>query len=114
MSSRRPLAANGRRTPEKFSDSFGDSAFRFVPFRSVSFRYCARLAKRRRATCADVAGVFWSERRDLNSGPPVPQTGALTGLRYAPTDAESISLTRISRNTFKIVGFRDCPLRQCP
>jgi hypothetical protein len=21
----------------------------------------------------------------LNSGPPVPQTGALTGLRYAPT-----------------------------
>ena len=28
--------------------------------------------------------VVWSERRDLNSGPPVPQTGALTGLRYAP------------------------------
>ena len=28
--------------------------------------------------------VCWSERRDLNSGPPVPQTGALTGLRYAP------------------------------
>ena len=26
----------------------------------------------------------WSERRDLNSRPPVPQTGALTGLRYAP------------------------------
>ena len=30
------------------------------------------------------SGVSWSERRDLNSGPPVPQTGALTGLRYAP------------------------------
>ena len=30
-------------------------------------------------------GLCWSERRDLNSGPPVPQTGALTGLRYAPT-----------------------------
>jgi hypothetical protein len=29
--------------------------------------------------------VRWSERGDLNSGPPVPQTGALTGLRYAPT-----------------------------
>jgi hypothetical protein len=29
-------------------------------------------------------GDQWSERRDLNSGPPVPQTGALTGLRYAP------------------------------
>src|SRR5438874_5828442 len=28
--------------------------------------------------------VGWSERRDLNPGPPVPQTGALTGLRYAP------------------------------
>ena len=27
----------------------------------------------------------WSERGDLNSRPPVPQTGALTGLRYAPT-----------------------------
>jgi hypothetical protein len=26
----------------------------------------------------------WSERRDLNPGPPVPQTGELTGLRYAP------------------------------
>ena len=30
-------------------------------------------------------GQEWSERRDSNSGPPVPQTGALTGLRYAPT-----------------------------
>lgn len=27
----------------------------------------------------------WSERGDLNSRPPVPQTGALTRLRYAPT-----------------------------
>ncbi len=26
----------------------------------------------------------WSERGDLNSRPPVPQTGALTRLRYAP------------------------------
>jgi hypothetical protein len=30
--------------------------------------------------------IYWSERRDLNSGPPVPQTGALTGLRYAPNE----------------------------
>ena len=29
--------------------------------------------------------VNWSERGDLNSRPPVPQTGALTELRYAPT-----------------------------
>src|SRR5690349_24650760 len=35
------------------------------------------LVRRLSATC-------WSERRDLNPGPPVPQTGALTGLRYAP------------------------------
>ena len=26
----------------------------------------------------------WSEREDLNLRPPVPQTGALTRLRYAP------------------------------
>ena len=38
----------------------------------------------------------------MNSGPPVPQTGALTGLRYAPTDAEIISFTRIGRN--KLTG----------
>jgi hypothetical protein len=29
-------------------------------------------------------GGCWSERGDLNSRPPVPQTGALTRLRYAP------------------------------
>jgi hypothetical protein len=34
-------------------------------------------------TVSEVVDV-WSERRDLNPGPPVPQTGALTGLRYAP------------------------------
>jgi hypothetical protein len=31
------------------------------------------------------AEAKWSERGDLNSRPPVPQTGALTELRYAPT-----------------------------
>jgi hypothetical protein len=31
-----------------------------------------------------VLDFAWSERRDLNPRPPVPQTGALTGLRYAP------------------------------
>src|ERR1700747_3198952 len=36
------------------------------------------------AEAFDFSGIAWSERRDLNSGPPVPQTGALTGLRYAP------------------------------
>ncbi len=36
----------------------------------------------------DLLVNFWSERRDLNSGPPVPQTGALTGLRYAPNSGD--------------------------
>ena|SRR5262252_3975188 len=36
----------------------------------------------------DLLVNFWSERRDLNSGPPVPQTGALTGLRYAPNGGD--------------------------
>ena len=31
----------------------------------------------------------WSERRDLNSRPLVPQTSALTGLRYAPTPLQA-------------------------
>jgi hypothetical protein len=31
-------------------------------------------------------GFLWSGRRDLNPRPPVPQTGALTGLRHAPTE----------------------------
>jgi hypothetical protein len=37
---------------------------------------------------------IWSERRDLNSGPPVPQTGALTGLRYAPPMRRRCTLAR--------------------
>ena len=31
-------------------------------------------------------GFEWSEREDLNLRPLVPQTSALTGLRYAPTE----------------------------
>src|SRR5262249_34129411 len=34
--------------------------------------------------CAQKQRICWSERRDLNSRPPVPQTGALTRLRHAP------------------------------
>jgi hypothetical protein len=33
----------------------------------------------------------WSERGDLNSRPPVPQTGALTELRYAPKPNSGLS-----------------------
>ena len=39
----------------------------------------------------------WSERRDSNSGPPVPQTGALTGLRYAPPVAPRLRWPRRPR-----------------
>ena len=41
----------------------------------------------------------WSERGDLNSRPPVPQTGALTELRYAPTlETNHLPLVRASTN----------------
>ena len=44
----------------------------------------AVFGEQRRFQNARNARFYWSERRDLNPGPPVPQTGALTGLRYAP------------------------------
>src|SRR5215471_2222399 len=45
-------------------------------------------------SCRICAPESWSERRDLNSGPPVPQTGALTGLRYAPPVTRTSTMTR--------------------
>ena len=47
---------------------------------------CRRLSRKGACDAADEDDpeLRWSERRDLNSRPPVPQTGALTGLRYAP------------------------------
>src|SRR5262245_51773290 len=59
------------------SAPLGDFCFPFVPILVIAPET---------ATCKKslFMGLFWSERRDLNSGPPVPQTGALTGLRYAP------------------------------
>ena len=35
--------------------------------------------------------LFWSERRDLNPRPLVPQTSALTGLSHAPNDSTIVS-----------------------
>lgn len=32
------------------------------------------------------SAVHWSGRPDLNRGPPRPKRGALTELRYAPSD----------------------------
>ncbi len=43
--------------------------------------------------------VKWSERGDLNSRPPVPQTGALTGLRYAPDHPKVLPLAVRAVNT---------------
>jgi hypothetical protein len=41
---------------------------------------------------------YWSGRRDLNSRPPVPQTGALTKLRHVPnTGPKARTAVRISR-----------------
>jgi hypothetical protein len=54
----------------------------------LSFAPKARPTRAMRSVVALWALSFWekwSERGDLNSRPPVPQTGALTGLRYAPT-----------------------------
>jgi hypothetical protein len=46
-------------------------------------------------------GGFWSGRRDLNPRPPVPQTGALTGLRHAPTDKTTIISAHQGRNDIR-------------
>src|SRR5580700_79339 len=45
--------------------------------RSAPFRACL-------SRLTDILCQQWSERRDLNSGPLVPQTSALTRLRHAP------------------------------
>src|SRR5262252_4251574 len=47
---------------------------RFIPASFGLFRLARRPPRRRKAF--DLLVNFWSERRDLNSGPPVPQYGA--------------------------------------
>jgi hypothetical protein len=41
-----------------------------------------------------VLRFYWSERRDLNPRPPVPQTGALTRLRHAPMPENKVEKPR--------------------
>jgi hypothetical protein len=41
---------------------------------------CGRSTYAQSALMTDFIALIWSERRDLNSGPPVPQTGALAVL----------------------------------
>jgi hypothetical protein len=53
--------------------------------------------------------IYWSERGDLNSRPPVPQTGALTRLRYAPDFISMIGDVR-----FLILGISSATRQQRP
>jgi hypothetical protein len=76
---------------------------RFREIGALLFLYCDSEDKTKSAESADFKGVIWSERRDLNSGPPVPQTGALTGLRYAPSQSATIVLDTRSRNDLALV-----------
>jgi hypothetical protein len=67
-------------------------------------------------------GEKWSERGDLNSRPPVPQTGALTELRYAPTlkikhlgtvpASTNQELPPVCRPRCRISASLACPTRQ--
>ena len=53
---------------------------------SVSFCAAEHETRYGAAQATSISGeLYWSGRRDLNPRPPVPQTGALTGLRHAPT-----------------------------
>ena len=68
--------------------SFGIISGLFAPVRdlgAVSFSCRVQCLSPRHTTTIANHGENWSERGDLNSRPPVPQTGALTELRYAPT-----------------------------
>jgi hypothetical protein len=48
-------------------------------------RAIRRAIWKRRSPGGKAAFQFPSGRRDLNPGPPAPEAGALTGLRYAPS-----------------------------
>jgi hypothetical protein len=47
--------------------------------------------------------LIWSEWRDSNPRPLVPQTSALTGLRYTPTPA-LIEKALVGRNAPRVAG----------
>jgi hypothetical protein len=74
------LSANGRRT----SELFRDFSRLFGTFGAVLFPSRVRALSPPRSANTEIQREKWSERGDLNSRPPVPQTGALTELRYAP------------------------------
>jgi hypothetical protein len=75
----------------------------FCPGQGVVPLFLAFTAPRRNRNARSIYLIFrgfffWSERRDLNPRPPVPQTGALTGLRYAPTAGRTIGAQGAQRN----------------
>ena len=53
-------------------------------------RCSIRLSYDRQAFLSKGAEKWWSRRWDLNSRPPEPESGALTGLRYASTNEARI------------------------
>ena len=52
-------------------------------------RHSPSRAVRKKTKAPRWQGFVQSGRRDLNSGPPVPQTGTLTRLRHAPWSLDS-------------------------
>ena len=76
-----PRRANGARTLFGTISGLSGPLYALCGL-SVPFARSGRL--REMVELLRFSGVFWSERRDLNSRPPVPQTGALTRLRHAP------------------------------
>ena len=70
---------------EHSSGLFRDFSRLFGTFGAVLFPSRVRALSPSRSANTEIQRVKWSERGDLNSRPPVPQTGALTELRYAPS-----------------------------
>src|SRR4029079_1459217 len=69
----RTRGLNERRT---FRDLYRDSVRRSGIFGAVLFRFAMRRSLGADAKDPYFMGLIWSERRDSNSGPPVPQTDA--------------------------------------
>ncbi len=81
---RRTARAKGRCGPHEAPHDGLPQLNSMSPGSARSWRGSAMMSAPRKCKSMTNSDRKWSERRDLNSGPPVPQTGALTGLRYAP------------------------------
>ncbi len=92
------LIAPGRASPRRSIRASGPGSANRHANTASRRRQCAlaiaQIVNGRILQCSPGArsGRFnWSERRDLNSRPPVPQTGALTRLRYAPSQSGTLA-----------------------